>query len=417
LDASKATYEGSSGVDTVTVSTTVGKAITLGAGDDVLDFATSGSTVVPTAVVDGGAGIDTLKLTATQASTSNFSLNTQFAQKVTGFEVLDITTGSQTVAVDVLGFSGTAFTIKSEAGAGLILTGLVSGQTLAIAGTNSGTITAGGAFTGTSDSLNIALSTATGGTVIATGVESLTVTNSVVLGAPSALAITDATAPSLPINGASTGMLTLTGSAVPRIDASAYTGGVTIAAGATGQSITGGKVANVLSSGFTGTTLVAGNAGDTLTASASGVTVVGGAGNDAITAVTGDTVTTGGGQDTVTFAAPSSATVATYATITDIAKSDTIVIGNAVAFVSAGVTQGAGATLQNYADAAVTAAGGTQYTLAWFQYSGDTYLVEHNASGPQVAFTNGQDAIIKLTGVVDLSKAVFDLTAHTLLIG
>ena len=45
--------------------------------------------------------------------------------------------------------------------------------------------------------------------------------------------------------------------------------------------------------------------------------------------------------------------------------------------------------------------------LGWFQYDGDTYVVEsmHDAINGYAGFVNGVDAIVKLNGLVDLSSA------------
>ena len=165
-------------------------------------------------------------------------------------------------------------------------------------------------------------------------------------------------------------------------------------------------------------TLIGGAGNDTLTATVANVTLNGGDGNDTIIAVTGNTISTGAGQDLVVVDG-ASATVATFATITDLAKADSIQIGSganaATTFTSAAITQGAGATLQNFADAAVTAAAAKG--AAWFQFGGDTYIVEDRGTDSATTFVNGEDMIIKIAGLVDLSKAVFNTGTGVLLIG
>ena len=49
--------------------------------------------------------------------------------------------------------------------------------------------------------------------------------------------------------------------------------------------------------------------------------------------------------------------------------------------------------------------------LAWFQYGGDTYVVQDVS--PNTSFLNGTDKIIKITGAVDLSTSSFNTTQGT----
>jgi S-layer protein len=65
LDTTKATYNGGAGVDLVTTSAGVSKAIALGDGADKLTLA-AGTTAL-TAVIDGGAGNDILSIAAADA--------------------------------------------------------------------------------------------------------------------------------------------------------------------------------------------------------------------------------------------------------------------------------------------------------------------------------------------------------------
>ena len=212
----------------------------------------------------------------------------------------------------------------------------------------------------------------------------------------------------------------VTGSAATAINASGYAGGVVVDhTGATvAATITGGAGADTLKGTVAGDSLIGGAGNDTLTATVANVTLNGGDGNDTIIAVTGNTISTGAGQDLVVVDG-ASATVATFATITDLAKADSIQIGSganaATTFTSAAITQGAGATLQNFADAAVTAAAAKG--AAWFQFGGDTYIVEDRGTDSATTFVNGEDMIIKIAGLVDLSKAVFNTGTGVLLIG
>jgi hypothetical protein len=89
-DGTKTAYTGGAAVDTVTVSnagTPITKAINLGAGDDKLIL--SGTVVVPTATLSGGAGTDIIALNGASAAT--LSTTSAFADKIDGFEKLEIT--------------------------------------------------------------------------------------------------------------------------------------------------------------------------------------------------------------------------------------------------------------------------------------------------------------------------------------
>ena len=52
-----------------------------------------------------------------------------------------------------------------------------------------------------------------------------------------------------------------------------------------------------------------------------------------------------------------------------------------------------------------TQAGG-QYGVAWFQFNGNTFIVQDVDA--TAGFTDGQDIIVKLTGLVDLSASSFN---------
>jgi len=54
-----------------------------------------------------------------------------------------------------------------------------------------------------------------------------------------------------------------------------------------------------------------------------------------------------------------------------------------------------------------------QGELAWFQFDGNTYIVEDVADS-NTAFQNGTDMIVKITGTVDLSTASYNATHNTL---
>jgi S-layer protein len=55
--------------------------------------------------------------------------------------------------------------------------------------------------------------------------------------------------------------------------------------------------------------------------------------------------------------------------------------------------------------------------LAWFQFAGNTYVVMDSVGGAGIdstIFVNGEDLIVKLTGLIDLSLASFNDTFDTI---
>jgi S-layer protein len=420
VDATKATFEGGSGVDTVTLSAAnPTKAVSLGAGNDSLTLAAG--TTAPTATLDGGTGTNTLSMAAADAVTA--SGTTTFATKVINFQDLTLTggTGAQTVDVAKLG-NYMYVTDAATAADSLTALNLASGGTLVLTDTafaSQDTVDLSTA-SAASNSLNIVLSAAgatnAGDAVTTTANANVTSVNinandttaSVVAGTNTdALTLTDAAATSIKVTGNANLHLTSANTSVTSVDASGMSGGlIYTTAGTTAETVKGGASANTL-------TAATGTQADTL---------IGGAGNDTITANAGlDTLTGGGGNDTFVITTPS-ANVNSYATITDAHIGDTIkmvALGTDV-FAQSKVTLANTAVFQDYANAAVNANGNSSVNghISWFQYGGDTYIVEsvHNAlTTPN--FQNGTDIIVKLTGAVDLSHTSLNTQGATLLIG
>ena len=67
----------------------------------------------------------------------------------------------------------------------------------------------------------------------------------------------------------------------------------------------------------------------------------------------------------------------------------------------------------NALNLAAAADGSSNSTIKWFQYAGDTYVVEHNATA---GFATG-DVVVKLTGLHDLSTATLSTVSLTLCLG
>ncbi|MDP2001265.1 MAG: DUF4214 domain-containing protein [Rhodoferax sp.] len=481
VDASKATFTGGAGVDTVTLAaTTPTKAISLGAGDDSLNLGALAGT--PTGKLDGGTGTDNLTMTAALAATASGSAT--FAGVVTGFEKVTLTGATnQTIDLAVLGNFNY---VTTSGGNGLTLSNLPTGGTLVLNGAGTAYTIGNSAFTaGTNDTVNLTLTDGSGGNVsfastgiTASGVENFAITTVDTQATPSgtvvdsvtllgnsvkAIAVTgnagltltststaltsvDASGITLGgfawTSGALAAASTVKGSATGTntIDASAATGGAVTYTGGTGvdsftatngkgNTVTLGDGANtvVVSSG--NNTITGGKDADTVTATTGNNTVSLGNGANAFTATTGnntytggtgvDTVTVGGGSNTLTLGTgadkvsitAASANVNTYSTITDAGAGDTITFVDlgTETFNTAKVSLANTAVFQDYANAVIQAGGNASVNGAfgWFQFSGDTYLVQsrHDGSGVNASFTNGTDMVVKLTGLVDLSTA------------
>jgi S-layer protein len=407
IDSTKTSYAGGAGVDTVTLSntTTATRALDLGAGNDTLVM--PDSSAVPTAVLKGGEGDDTLSLVAANAVT--LSGATAFAAKLEGFERLQVTgaTGAQNINLGNLGFANHV-TVAGVAGAGtLTLTDLANNATVALTANVATGVTAvvKGAATGTTDVLNLVLSSTaslTGGVLTAANVETVNINmvdTEVATKNANTLTLAADKATSVTVTGAGDLNLTTTNSKLlTNIDGSAMTGAL-----------------DVTSTNTTTATTIKGGAGNDLLVAADGTTadvLLGGAGNDELLANAGLTTMTGGAGNDVFVIDTASLNVNTYATITDFAAGDLLDMHGATSFTSAKVTLGATAVFQDFANAAINAL--ALNGAGWFQFGGDTYVVADMPAAAPAApvngttFVNGEDFIVKLTGLIDLSQASFN---------
>lgn len=422
IDGAKATYKGGTGVDTVTLttSTALTKAIDLGAGDDTLSFAALAVTG-STAVLSGGDGTDVLSMSVATADALDAVAQTFY----TNFERLtlnsaagdnDDTADTVTINLANLGFAnyvtsnGTVLdattATKSDT---LVLDNLASGGTVEIVAAAAGantkhTVNIKDAATGTADVLNVKLSTAgalNAGTVTAANVETvnLVLNDTDTTAHTDTLTLTAANATKLTVSGNAGATLTLTGStALTVID---------------GSGITKGAL-TVTSLNTTSATTITGGAGNDVLTAATGTTadvLIGGAGSDTLTANAGLSTLTGGADADMFVINTASLNSSSYATITDFGAGDLIKMTGAASFRAAAITQADTAVFQDYANAAINAIGAN--AAAWFQYAGNTYIVM-DAGGDTATFTNGQDVVVKLTGLVDLSTASFNSDQATI---
>lgn len=453
IDASHATYEGGSGTDDVTLaSTTVDHAISLGDGNDTLTLAPGTTTLGAT--IDGGAGTaDTLSMAAADLNTATAS-NT-FEQHVTGFERVDV--GDVVVnssSPSTLGYSidlsnlnnihyvivnaieayeDTSTSPATDYSASLTIDNLANNGTVELKGdiANDGNATAtltiniANADSNTSDVLNLILDAGfnvdvrdvDAGAVVANDIENINITSEIASASGKhELLLKADSATTININGdGNLDLILYHGTdnydqAVTTIDASQMTGDLTVTAANDSETIMGGS----------------GN--DTLTAVGSQDVLNGGAGNDTLvvgqatgTPGEGDLaqLTGGAGDDTFDFSNYIPSVLNKYATIEDLQKGDSIVLNSDInSFDSNKIELANTAVFQDYANAAVQAANADQ--AAWFQYDGNTYIVEdltndsHEGQNDEY-FEDGADAIICITGLVDLSTEAAYSQDHDLL--
>ena len=449
-------YTGGAGKDVLSIGATT-KAITLGGGDDTLSmtgaaFGTGGS-------VDAGDGTgDRLVMASADAATA--SASAAFEAKISNFEVISLgaTAAAATDVVDVANLDDIS-TIRS---AGVVATGTLTVNNLQAI--NSFTLTAAAndavalnlaTAIGTSDVVNVALSASAGfanaGTITIANVETVNVTTSdTSVSTDLTPVITAFTAPIIAAAATSvvvTGNagLDLTGSsllAVTSLDASAVTGfvaadgtnaagAVTYTTGLVTGSITvkggaGDDVLNAVGATTSGKTVtIFGNGGnDTITGSASRAnSLSGGAGDDTLTGGTAadtldggdgaDRIVLGGGLDVVTGGAGkdtfvvthSSTTSAAYGRVTDAATADKIEFADrgTETFASTKIALAATASFADYLNAASTGDGSTNGAISWFQFGGNTYVVQDRSA--VATFTDGADIVVQLDGLVNFTAA------------
>lgn len=419
IDGTKTTYAGGAGKDTVTLATgtALTKAINLGAGDDTVVFgaAVTGST----AALNGGDGIDTLSMSSANADALDAAKQTFY----TGFERLtvndafgtnDAIVDTLTLNLDNLGFTNYVTTSGTNQLGGaidkLVLDKFASNGTVVLTATGDVTVNVTDAATGTADVLNAVLSSTgnlAAGTLTAANVETANIStvDTEVVVSPAvqtknvdSLTLTADKATTVNVSGAADLTLTLTGSTkVTSIDGSTMTGGLT-----------------VTSLNTTAATTIKGGSGNDVLTAATGTTadvLVGGAGNDTLTGNAGLSTLTGGAGNDLFVLNVASLDVNSYATITDFAAGDLLKVTGVSAFKSAKVTLGDTAVFQDYANAAINTLLTTE--AGWFQFGGNTYVVA-DIGAETTTFTNAQDFVIKLTGLVDLSNASFNNTSDTI---
>ena len=410
---------GGSGNDTATVTAATTGTTAFGNGNDTVTVTTVGAN----GSVDGGNGTgDVLVLTGTSAAAAD--ADATFNTAVTNFEKLNIITDAgANVDLSVLTYdhvivgSGAA-----DAGATVSLIGAGASTTVEIKGIQGTQSVALDDATGSADSITIIASGSDSGgagaaaalavgTVTANAIETVNLQSTTADAdgaADSTMTLAADAATTVNVSGANGLNLTLNAAsvAVVTVNASTMTGDLTVAGLSTTTNITGGTGADVI---------------ETAAASA---TLVGGAGNDQLSlsaTSTLSTLTGGDGNDTFTIDVAVASTA--YSTITDLSSGDILDAGAATAtdvFNTAAVTLAGNSTFAQYLDAAVAQTAVTVNTaINHFQFGGNTYVVVDNNDGAgadTATYTDAEDTVVEITGLVDLSTAAFNLTSGDLII-
>lgn len=377
----KVTVDAGAGNDVVTLGAAIaaGSSIDLGAGDDTLLSASgsvAASTKDATTVIDGGDGFDSVSASLINAGNAaqfhNFEA-LDLTAAVTGFD-FDLLTNS---AIEALTLSGnnSAATIKNVA----------AGVDLRVSGNNDNmtTIIVKDAASGDADAFSVTLNETADAVATAkltvNGIENLTVESTGVGDGQNTLQVTDGALQTLTITGSQDLALTFVGingtngadgGAVNLIDGSAATGDLTI------------NTENVTADDKLGLTVKTGSGDDTITSSAKGGTFAGGDGKD-----TFDVRLAKGSDNMVT--------------ITDfVAGTDKLTFVNQGAETFAKATVSSAQSLEAALNAAAAGNGSVNGALSWFQYGGNTYIVQDLSS--QSDFQSG-DIVVKLVGEHDLS--------------
>lgn len=378
-------------------------AATTDVADVVAGLRAAVNTGAPAGITVGAAGATSFTLTASTAGVP--------------FIASVATTDAAGAAADAQTLTNTATTANAY---GITLNNLANNGTVVL--TDAGSVIANikDATTGTADVLNV-LTTSNGvtnyGYLTANKVETINFTiddtdndttgdtETLVLAADSVTKITVANSGDTVVVGTTSQPditklnLTVTGAtALATVDASAMLGAFTYTAS-------------------NGTTTVTGGAGnDVLTGSGNSDVLIGGAGNDTLTGANLTTLTGGAGNDIFVMNKPSN--VNSYSSITDIAAGDVIDLDSAnagtVVFSQSAVTLAGTAVFQDYANAAVNALGTDGNNAAWFQFGNNTYIVQSGNTTAGNDFVNGEDSIIQIVGLVDLSTASYNQSNGTL---
>jgi S-layer protein len=315
----------------------------------------------------------------------------------------------------------------------LALTNMASGGTLRTDATGSYNIGIKDASSGTADVANVLISSASAitTTIVAADVETINFTTTDtqttgIVAHTDTLNLTASGAKTIVVTG--NAGLTVTNNAANTKITSFDASGVTLYGDTSTDALkavaeTAAAVTFTSVAGASASVSIKGGAGaDTLTGSAATDTIVGGAGNDTLNGMAGQDVLTGGAGNDIFVMSTLATSGVSYDTITDLTAGDIVrfgaALGNADANGSvAGNQLGAAlsgldaavAVFQDYLDAAANKGANI---VSWFQFGGNTYVVQ-DINGAQT-FQNGADNVVKITGLVTLTNSTFTGTDLTI---
>ena len=298
---------------TVTSADTDLASFTGGSGNDTLVRNNQADDTAATDSFDGGAGVDTLKVT-TGAALNAGEAATNLAN-YSNFERLELTDASTETAIDLTGVSMFNIVKSSDATNGTTtVNGVAAGTNFEITGmdTTTDNFTAALADDTAADATTVTLGTTTAGVTAGTLTLADHETISIVTqgGASSVNSLVAGDLTTLNISGGKNFTLTAaTATSLGSIDASAMTGKfiMSAAAGKTTVAITGGAGDDTIIGGSGANTIDGGAGNDTITGVTGVDTISGGAGNDTIVVddfselASTDTIDGGDGSDTLKF--------------------------------------------------------------------------------------------------------------------
>lgn len=380
--ANTAAFTGGAGNDTITLGTST-KAHDMGAGDDTVVL--NGRALGKDGSVDGGDGVDTLVMSATNAE----PMTAEAFKAFTNFEVLGLKGGQAATGINLDNFGD----INHVA----ILGGLESGPSIINNMDSNGilefkfdagrniTVNVTDAEENTTDVLNVKFSADEGinyadSKLTVNNVETINITaddTDLVAGgtvAQHSLTLVANKATSVKVDGDAHLELKLDSNtaAIKDIDASGNTGGLNVDLG-----------------------------------TLKGVDVTGSSAADEITMGIGNTVTGGEGKDIFIAESAGKNPLASnsYSTIMDFKAGDSLQIDSLTGINEKATVVTSEMDFDDMVKAAL--ADSTSGNAAWFEYQGNTYVVldATDAASDTEAFAQN-DYIVKLNGIIDLSDAV-----------
>ncbi len=217
------------------------------------------------------------------------------------------------------------------------------------------------------------------------------------------MTLSEATATTVNVTGAGDLSLTTAAANLKTVDAHAMTGALTFTADNASMTVKGG----------------AGNDVITISTTADGSKFYGNAGNDKFIIAAGAdliTIDGGAGKDTFDFNGVST-NKSNFVVLNNVDSGDILDLAgvhNMTAFNSTKITLSVGATetTQAYLDQAMTTL--TAGQVGWFQLNGNTYITADVGAESPNSFVDGQDFVVMITGLKDLSAASFNTTTDTL---